>query len=276
MRLQGKVALVMGGTRGIGAGIVERLAEEGASVVFTGRGADTGGALEEKLRGAGLEVSFIQGSIMVEEEVKAAVEATVAKYGTLTTLVNNAAATDVTGPGGTDTHIAEISNEAFDTVLRTGVHGVFWSSKYSIPHMQKAGGGAIINISAASSLRAIDGRPAYQASKGAVNALTRQIAVDYGRDLIRCNAIIVGFTFTGGEVMQKLVNNPAFIDKLKPMIPTPRLGLPRDIANGVLFLASDDAQYVTGVLLPVDGGLTCRLGMPDTTSLSALGTSPAN
>src|SRR5690606_35961552 len=117
----------------------------------------------------------------------------------------------------------------------------------------------------------IDGRPAYQASKGAINALTRQIAVDYGRDLIRSNAIIVGFTFTGDPIMEKLVANPDFINKLRPFIPTPRLGKPRDIANGVVYLASDDAEYVTGVMLPIDGGLTCRLGMPDTTSASALG-----
>jgi len=271
MRLRGKVALVMGGTRGIGAGIVERLAEEGASVVFTGRGEDVGAALEKKLRDVGLEVSFMRGSIMDEADVQANVAFTIEKYGALTTLVNNAAATDVSRPGGADTHITEITNEAFDKVLHTGIHGVFWASKYSIPHMRKAGGGSIINISAASSIRAIDGRPAYQASKGAINSLTRQIAVDYGRDLIRANAIIVGFTFTGDPIMEKLVANPEFINKLRPFIPTPRLGKPRDIANGVVYLASDDAEYVTGVMLPIDGGLTCRLGMPDTASASALG-----
>src|SRR3546814_6809107 len=94
---------------------------------------------------------------------------------------SNAAATDVTGPGKTDTHITEITNEAFDKVVKTGIHGVFWTCKYAIPHMQAAGGGSIINISAASSIRAIDGRPGYQASKGGVNSLTRQIAVDYGK-----------------------------------------------------------------------------------------------
>jgi NAD(P)-dependent dehydrogenase (short-subunit alcohol dehydrogenase family) len=272
MRLAGKVVLVMGGSRGIGAGIVERLAEEGASVAFTGRSEDTGRALETALRAEGLEVMFLRGSIIEEAEVKAAVEATVAKYGGLTTLVNNAAATDTTGPGKADTHITEISNEAFDKVLKTGIHGVFWSCKYAIPHLQ-AGGGAIVNISASSSVRAIDGRPAYQASKGGVNSLTRQIAVDYGRDRIRSNAIIVGFTFTGDPAMEKMVANDSFIGPLRRSIPIQRLGAPRDIANGVLYLVSDDAEYVTGVLLPVDGGLTCRLGIPDTTSVSALGES---
>ena len=260
MRLQGKVALVMGGSRGIGAGIVERLAEAGASVVFTGRAEDTGRALEAALRAKGLETAFVRGSIIEEAEVRAAVDETVARYGRLTTLVNNAAATDTTGPGKADTHITEISNEAFDKVVKTGIHGVFWSCKYAIPHMQAAGGGSIINISASSSVRAIDGRPAYQASKGGVNALTRQIAVDYGRHGVRSNAIIVGFTFTGSAEMEKMVANDGFITQLRHTIPMPRLGSPRDIGNAVLFLASDEAAFVTGVLLPVDGGMGARIG----------------
>ncbi len=147
---------------------------------------------------------------------------------------------------------------------------MLWTSKYAIPHLKAAGGGTIINISAASSIRAIDGRPAYQASKGAVNALTRQMAVDYGLDGIRSNAIIVGFTPTGGEIMTKRVQNEAFITAVRKAIPSPRLGHPRDIANGVVFLASDEAEYINGVLLPIDGGLTCKLGIPDTSALSAI------
>ena len=271
MRLKGKVALVMGGTRGIGAGIVERLAEEGASVVYTGRNEATGRPLETELRAKGYEVTFQQSDFSNEDDVKAAIEAAVARYGSLTTLVNNAAATDLTGPGKADTHVTDMSTEVFDKIVRTGVHGVFWASKYAIPHMKAGGGGSIINISASSSIRAIDGRPAYQASKGGVNSLTRQIAVDYGRDNIRSNAIVVGFTFTGGVEMRKMVANDAFITRMSATIPMPRLGESRDIANGVVWFASEDSSYVTGVLLPIDGGLTCRLGIPDTTSASALG-----
>ena len=270
MRLQGKVALVTGATYGIGTTIVERLAEEGAAVVFTGRSEDKGVAVQDRFRELGHQVLFAQGSVAVESDVRDAVEAAVSTYGSLTTVVNNAAATDTTGPGRPDSHVHEIANEAFDTVLRTGIHGVLWTSKYAIPHLQAAGGGAIINISAASSVRAIDGRPAYQASKGAVNALTRQMAVDYGLDGIRSNAIIVGFTPTGGEVITKMVENEAFISAVKRAIPSPRLGSPRDIANGVVYLASDEAEYVNGVLLPIDGGLTCKLGIPDTSALSAI------
>jgi meso-butanediol dehydrogenase / (S,S)-butanediol dehydrogenase / diacetyl reductase len=270
MRLEGRVALVTGATYGIGTTIVERLAEEGAAVVFTGRSADKGDDIEQRLRAEGRRVLFHQGSVAVEADVEAAVAAAVDTYGSLTIVVNNAAATDLTGPGRPDSHVDEISNEVFDAVLHTGVHGVLWTSKHAIPHMKTAGGGAIVNISAASSVRAIDGRPGYQASKGAVNALTRQIAVDYGLFGIRSNAIIVGFTPTGGETITRMVENEAFITAVKRAIPSPRLGSPRDIANGVVYLASEEGEYVNGVLLPIDGGLTCKLGIPDTSALSAI------
>ena len=123
--------------------------------------------------------------------------------------------------------------------------------------------------SAASSIRAIEGRPAYQASKGAINSLTRQVAIDYGPDNIRSNAIIVGFTDTGGPELRKMIANPAFVNAVRKTIALPRIGRSKDIANGAVFLASDEAQFITGVLLPIDGGLTIRLGVPDTSALSA-------
>jgi NAD(P)-dependent dehydrogenase (short-subunit alcohol dehydrogenase family) len=271
MRLQGKVAIVTGATYGIGTTIVERLAEEGAAVVFTGRTEQNGLAIQERLRALGRDVLFVQGSVAIEEDVIATVDAAVSTYGKLTTVVNNAAATDTTGPGRPDTHVVDIATEAFDTVMRTGLYGVLFTSKHAIPHIQAAGGGAIVNISAASSIRAIDGRPAYQASKGAINSLTRQMAVDYGVTGVRSNAIIVGFTPTGGEIITKMVENEEFISAVRKAIPSPRLGSPVDIANGVVYLASDEGEYVNGVLLPIDGGMTCKLGIPDTSALSAIG-----
>jgi meso-butanediol dehydrogenase / (S,S)-butanediol dehydrogenase / diacetyl reductase len=270
MRLDGKVALVTGATYGIGTTIVERLAQEGAAVVFTGRSQDKGRPLEEAWRAAGLRVTFAPGSVTDNEHVKAAIATAIDSYGTITTVVNNAAATDITRPGGGDSHIEDILDEDFDKVLRVGIHGLLYTARHSIPHMKANGGGTIINISAASSLRAIQGRPGYQASKGAVNALTRQLAVDYGAFGIRTNAIIVGFTPTGGEIMTKMLNTPAFIAGIQKAIPHQRLGSPRDIANGCVYLASDDAEYVNGALLPIDGGLSAALGIPDTSSLSAI------
>jgi meso-butanediol dehydrogenase / (S,S)-butanediol dehydrogenase / diacetyl reductase len=271
MRLEGKVALVTGATYGIGTTIVERLAEEGAAVVFTGRSADKGKPLEEAWRAAGHSVTFAQGSVTDNDAVKAAVDLAINTYGTITTVVNNAAATDVSRPGGGDNHIHEITDEDFDKVIRVGAFGVLYTARHSLGHMKANGGGSIINISAASSLRAIQGRPGYQASKGAVNNLTRQMAVDYGAFGIRTNAIIVGFTPTGGDIITKMVNTPAFIEGIRKAIPHHRLGSPRDIANGCVYLASDEGEYVNGVLLPIDGGLSAQLGIPDTSALSAIG-----
>lgn len=269
MRLSGKVTLVTGGTRGIGRTLVERFAEAGSSVVFTGRSTEAGKEVEAQARERGLAVRFAAGSAMEEGDVQAAVEFAVAEFGSLTTIVNNAAATHLTGPGRPDSRVTEVSTEVFDEVIRVGLYGTFWACKYGIPHLAAAGGGAIINISAASSTLAIQGRPAYQASKGAINSLTRQIAVDYGKQNIRSNAIIVGFTDTGGVELRKMIANEAFIAPVRKSIMLPRLGRSDDIANGAIFLASDEGEFVTGILMPVDGGFTCHLDVPDTSAAAA-------
>jgi meso-butanediol dehydrogenase / (S,S)-butanediol dehydrogenase / diacetyl reductase len=267
MRLRGKVALVTGGTAGIGAGIVEMFASEGASVAFTGRSEGTGTALQETLRARGATVTYIRADSKVEPDVAGAVATTVAAFGPVTVLVNNAAATDVT-VSGVDNHVDEITNEDWDYTVRTALYGTLWASKYAIPHMRAAGGGSIVNISASSSLRAIRSRPAYQASKGAINALTRQLAVDYGTDNIRANAIIVGFIDTGGEIMQKLLADERYMQVIRGMIVLPRLGEPADIAAAAVYLASDESSYVTGTQLTVDGGATSHQPVLPRTILS--------
>jgi meso-butanediol dehydrogenase / (S,S)-butanediol dehydrogenase / diacetyl reductase len=266
MRLEGKVALITGGTRGIGREFVDRFAREGASVVFTGRSVDAGRAVEHEARARGQEVVFAPGSAAAEDDVRAAVDTAVSTFGRLTTVINNAAATHLTGPGRPDAKVADTPTEVFDEIVRTGLYGTFWAVKYAIPHLIAAGGGAIINISAASSVLSIQGRPSYQSSKGGINSLTRQVAVDYGQYGIRSNAIIVGFTDTGGEEMRKLTADEELMRPVRKTIMLPRLGRPSDIANGAVFLASDEGEFITGVLLPIDGGLTCHLEMPDTVS----------
>jgi len=255
MRLSGKVALVTGGTAGIGAGIVEMFAEQGASVAFTGRSQDTGAAVEKRLRGAGGAVTYIRADNQVESDVADAVAGTVDAYGPVTVLVNNAAATDV-AVSGIDSHVDEIKNEDWDYVFSTALYGTLWACKHAIPHMKAAGGGSIVNISASSSIRALRSRPAYQASKGAINALTRQMSVDYGMDNIRANAIITGFINTQGETMNKLLANEEYMRVIRGMLVLPRLGEPADIAAAAVYLASDESKYVTGTQLTVDGGAT--------------------
>lgn len=263
MRLDGKVALVTGGTRGIGAGVVQMLAAEGASVVFTGRNEENGRAVEQAATAAGGAVTYLRADNGIESEVAGAVQFTVERYGKLTTIVNNAISDDVGGGG--DSHIDEIENETFDNIMRIALMGTVWMSKYAIPEMRKAGSGSIINISASSSKSALPHRPAYHASKGAINAMTRQMAVDYGKDDIRANTIIVGFIFTGTEAMQKILDHPPFRAAFEKNIMVPRFGEPADIAAGVVYLASDESKYVTGIELTIDGGALCHQALPELT-----------
>jgi meso-butanediol dehydrogenase/(S,S)-butanediol dehydrogenase/diacetyl reductase len=261
MRLTGKVALITGGTAGIGAGIVKMMVAEGASVAFTGRSVDRGTALEKELGSSAL---FIQADNKIESDVAAAVQTATNAFGPVTVLVNNAAATDV-AISGIDSHVDEIRNEDWDYVVSTALYGALWASKYTIPQMRAAGVGSIINISASSSIRSLRSRPAYQASKGAINALTRQMAVDYGAENIRSNAIIVGFIATEGETMGKLLADEEYMRIIRGMLVLPRLGEPADIAAAAVYLASDESKYVTGSLLTVDGGATSHQPVLPTT-----------
>lgn len=261
MRLEGKVALVTGGTRGIGAGIVAMLAAEGAAVAFTGRSQDKGVAVEAAVRAAGGQARYLRADSGREEEVAGAVRAAVDAFGPLTTLVNNAISDDA--GSGRDTHVDLVDNETFDEIVLIALKGTLWASKYAIPEMRKAGGGSIVNISASSSVLAIPTRPAYQASKGAINALTRQMAVDYGSEDIRVNAIVVGFVDTGTAIMTAILGNPKLRAAFEANVLLPRLGEPADVAAGVVYLASDESKYVTGAQLVIDGGVLCHQAVPE-------------
>lgn len=248
--------MVTGGTAGIGANIVETMAAQGASVGFTGRGADRGKKLESDLSAKGLAVRFIQADSGIEPDVDSAVRQTVDAFGSLTILVNNAAATELSASGA-DNRVDEITNESWDQIFKSALYGTLWASKYAIPHMRQAGNGSIVNISASSSMRSSRGRPAYQSSKGAINSLTRQMAADYGAECIRTNAIIVGFINSAGPVMQKLLADEEYMSVIKGMLVLPYIGEPSDISHAAVYLASDESKYVTGSQLTVDGGALC-------------------
>ena len=237
------------------------LAAEGAAVGFTGRSEDKGREVEEAVTAAGGRARYVRADNSVESEVAAAVAATADAFGPLTTLVNNAIS-DESG-GGRDTHVDTIDNEVFDSIFGVSLMGTLWATKYAIAHMRAAGHGSIVNISASSSKRALPHRPAYQASKGAINALTRQLAVDYGKERIRANTIIVGFVFTGTPQMTAILSDPDLRAAFEKNVMVPYLGEPADIAAGVVYLASDESKYVTGTELTIDGGALCHQPLPE-------------
>ncbi len=244
MRLSGKVAVVTGGSRGIGFATVERFLQEGAKVVLTASRPATAekavNTLKEKYPDAVVEgISPNLGSL---EEVREAFKAIVAKYGCIDILVNNAGVSE-------STPFANYTEETFNKVMDLNVRGVFNASKAASEYMIESGKGVILSTS---SMVSIYGQPsgfAYPASKFAVNGMTISLARELGPKGIRVNAVAPGITETD---MMKAVPKEV-IEPMIAQVPLRRLGQPEDIANAFVFLASDEASYITGVILSVDG-----------------------
>ncbi|MCR9096454.1 MAG: SDR family oxidoreductase [bacterium] len=261
MRLANKVAVITGGTKGIGRTTAIMMAAQGAKVAFTGRTVEAGREVEDRIREAGGTGMFVRADNRREDEIENAIASAVDAFGPITTLMNNAIATDEVSGGGDD-HVDSIEFEVLDSIVRAALYGTIWATKYAIPSMREAGGGSIINVSASSSVGAIPGRPAYQASKGAINALTRQLAVDYGKQNIRANTIVVGFTNTGSETFERILSDPARRAAFERLVLLPRLGESEDVAHGAIYLASDESKNVTGTMLTIDGGALCHQAQP--------------
>ena len=260
-RLDGKVALITGSTRGIGRAVAERFALEGAKVVVTGRTKSTGTAVERAIRDAGGEAAYVQSDLAHEDGVARAVQTAVDRYGGLTTLVNNVAPTDLVGPGRGDRSLAEITDDAWDSIMTVALKQLVWCARHAVPHLASGDGASVVNISSAASMRGTPGIDAYTAAKGAINALTRSLAVELAPHGIRVNTIVCGMVLTSDGAF-KMMEHPVIGPATRALHLT-RLGLPEDIANVALFLASDEAAYVTGVNLPADGGLLAKMAVPD-------------
>lgn len=245
-RLDGKVALISGGARGQGATEAKLFAQEGAKVVFGDVLDDAGKRVEEDIRQAGGEATYIHLDVTQEADWQQAVATAVSTYGKLDILVNNAGILRRES-------IEETSKELWDTVLAVNATGVFLGTKHAIPAMRQAGGGAIVNISSVSGMIAL-GAPAYNASKGAVRVFTKVTAIQHAKDNIRCNSIHPGPI----DTPMTQTTDTARRNKIVSDVPLGRYGTSEDIAYGVLYLASDEARFMTGAELVIDGGYTAQ------------------
>lgn len=245
-RLHGKVAIITGAAQGMGAAHARRFLAEGAAVTITDIDAERGDALAREL---GERAAFYRLDVADEENWAAVVDATEARFGPVTALVNNA------GIIGSPTRCAELTQAEFQRVCAINQTAVFLGTKHVIPAMIRAGGGSIVNISSISGIVAIYGTPnvAYAASKFAVRGITKQVAIEYGKQGIRANSVHPGYIKT--KMMTDALDEDG-IRVASASVPIGRVGEVEDVSNLVVFLASDESGFITGSEYIIDGGLT--------------------
>lgn len=245
-RLQGRVALVVGGGQGIGRAICDAYAREGAAVGVVDIRRETAEQAAEELRAAGGQAIAITGNAGKRDEVFAAAQATQEAFGPVTVLVNNAMWNRY-GP------LEDQTEETIGRMIDVGFKGVIWGYQAVLEQMRAAGGGAIVNIASPSAVLAMKHGIMYSAIKAAVAAATRSAAAEFGADNIRVNAIAPGSTRTDGAM--RIITEDAW-ERRRQRVPLGRLGEPEDIARAAVYLASEESSYVTGDMLFVDGGIT--------------------
>ena len=245
MRLAGKVALITGAASGMGAATAQLFAKEGAKVILTDMLAPEGQAVSDGIVAANGAAIFQSHNIAEEDQWQAAANAALDAYGAIDILVNNA------GISGSDPDL--LSRDVWDGQMNINATGTFLGMRTIIPHMQKQKRGAIVNIS---SISGVVGQTfvhmGYNASKGAVRMMTKAAAVQFAPDGIRVNSVHPGLM--PAMITSKLTADPVIRDKMLSAVPMNRIGAIEEVANANLFLASDEASYITGVELPVDGG----------------------
>ena len=250
-RAENKVVIITGGALGIGRETCILLAKEGAKVAVADILDQEGQALVEEIKQSGGEAKFWHLDVSDEREVKKVYDEVVEAFGQLDATVNNA------GIAGVDKPTHELTEKEWDAVMNVNVKGVFFCTKHAIPHMQKSGGGSIVNLSSIYGIVGAGDIPPYHASKGAVRLMSKNDALIYAKDKIRVNSVHPGFIWT--PLVDELgKNDPGFREHLDSLHPIGHVGEAIDIAYGILYLVSDESKFVTGSELVIDGGYTCK------------------
>jgi NAD(P)-dependent dehydrogenase (short-subunit alcohol dehydrogenase family) len=251
--LAGEVAIVTGGSRGIGRAIVELFAAEGAAVAFCGRDEDAGWQAEREVAADGGRVAFSRCDVADEQDVIAFVEACRTRFGAPTILVNNAGI-------NANFDATEMSEEQWDRFFGIDLKAAWLAAKHVLPDMKRAGRGAIVNVSSLHGFVTLEGFFPYAAAKSGLLGLTRSLALDYGSHGVRVNCVAPGFIRTRlvQESIDRADDRGAAEQAMVAGVALRRIGDPAEVARVVRFLASEEASYVTGASLLVDGGLTAR------------------
>ncbi|ALS58474.1 MULTISPECIES: SDR family oxidoreductase [Pandoraea] len=249
MRLQDKVAIVTGAGSGFGEGIAKTFAHEGAAVIVNDLNREAGERVANEITEAGGRAAFVYGDVSREGDHVTLLDEAVTRFGQLDIVVNNAGTTHRNKP------LLEVTEAEFDRVYAVNVKSIFWSARAMVPYFLQRGGGVMINIASTAGVRPRPGLVWYNGSKGAVITASKAMAAEFGPNNIRVNCVnpVIGDTGLTADFMG-VPNTPENRAKFLAGIPLGRFSTPQDIANACLYLASDDAAFITGVCLEVDGG----------------------
>lgn len=250
-KLQGKVALVTSSTKGIGLSSAKILAENGALVYIAARSEELANEVVKEIKSDGGNAKFVYFNAREEQTYTSMIEEVINNEGKIDILVNNYGSTNVE----LDKDLVNGDTDEFFNIIKDNLQSVYLPCKVAVPYMIKSGGGSIVNISSIGSVIPDLSRTAYTVSKSSINSLTKNIATQYARNNIRCNAVLPGLIATKAALSNM---NEEFIESFLRHVPLNRMGEPEDIAKAVLFYASDDSSFITGDILEVAGGY----GMP--------------